>query len=970
MGALPRPGVSAGPHRELVEALHDLHHRAGWPSLRRIAADAGCSHTTVSHILSSPRVPAWDNLRAVVEALGGDPDEFHRRWLAVTSPTPGEVPDVPLVGRQDELAVGHGFFRDQGRLLVLQGEAGSGKTRLLEALAASSDRCVLGARCVPLSRGEPLMPLAAVLRTALRVEEGRWLREALDALPEFVVPSLAVLLPELGDADRGADVDGVFARHRLFTAACLLIADFDRRRPCLVQLDDLHWADDSTRDFLSFAMTYDQGPPILCAWRVGDPEGGQTADDWRTHTLGLPGVTTIPVGPLDEKESLAQLRWLGIDNPDQARALHQRSGGLPLFTEHLARSADTDTLPDRLADLLTQRLRNLPHQGRRVADTLALLDRPATADHLPDLTGLARDDVTTGLHHLADRHLLHQTTDAVALSHPLLAQAARDTLLPTERLDHHRRIATALEHHPDAAPSEIALHWRATGDTDRTLPWEVRAALAAERRFALTEASEHWVHALNAWPARLPAIDDPPTTRSTALLHALRALFQVDRAGAVVWANVAVAELDAVRGPEEAAILDYAAQIANVNGDRERALELARLATDLVESDPPSAVQADVLHTLEFVLEASGRDRDAKAVGLRMAEVCAALDDDWRRWKCAVLLASYAEWDGDAVSMRQHLAASTPSPERLNQDPISAVHLAVQGSGLVVASDGRADEVWQLAMPALHAADSWGIDSFLCDLLKTNVAMSLRREGRLAEVGELVEGVAHEVPHERHAGLHRELAALDLARGRVDAALHRAMQVADFPDSHLYNLFETAEIVTDILLWAGRPREALDRALVLLATTEDTDSGSYAAALLTLVARAGGDLVGARLQPDFDVAAGLRALQDDARVKPFDPHPTTPSRLALHAQWRGELGRIDGKPDVEAWSTAIRRWDELGRPFDAAYCRWRAAQACLQLGQATAAARLLRRGLKDARAHAPLRDALTHALRELAQNRG
>ena len=74
MGALPRPDVPPGAHHDLVVALHELHHRAGWPSLRRLAADAGCSHTTVSHVFSSPRLPAWGTLELVVEALGGDVD--------------------------------------------------------------------------------------------------------------------------------------------------------------------------------------------------------------------------------------------------------------------------------------------------------------------------------------------------------------------------------------------------------------------------------------------------------------------------------------------------------------------------------------------------------------------------------------------------------------------------------------------------------------------------------------------------------------------------------------------------------------------------------------------------------------------------------------------------------------------------------------------------------------------------------
>ncbi len=963
MGALPRPAVSAGPHRELVEALHDLHHRAGLPSLRRIAAEAGCSHTTVSHILSSPRVPTWDHLSAVVEALDGDPDEFHRRWLALTSPTPGEVPDVPLVGRQDELALGHGFFRDTGRLLVLQGQAGSGKTRLLEALAAGADRQVLAARCVPLSQGEPLMPLAAVIRAAHR-QDGGWVSEALQELPDFVTPSLAVLVPELGEADQSSDVDGAFARHRLFTAACLLLDALDRHRPCVVAFDDLHWADDSTRDFLSFAVGYDQAPPILAAWRIGDPDIGQTADDWRTHTLGLPGVTTIPVGPLEEKESLAQLRWLGIDNPDTARALHQRSGGLPLFTEHLARAADTDALPDRLADLLTQRLRDLPHQARRVADTLALLDRPATATHLPDLTGLTHDDLTTGLHQLADRHLLLRATDAVALGHPLLAQAAREHLLPTERHDHHRRLATALEHHPDAAPSEIAAHWRATGDTHHALPWDVRAAREAERRFALVEAADHWVRALEAWPPSLAALAEPAMTRPAALLRALQALFEVDRPRARGLASMAVQELGDGSATEAALVLKFAAMIANSTGDPESALDRIDRAMALV--GPQRSVETvEVLQTRHFLLGAVGRDSEARDVAFETADLCREIGDEAGLRDSLLLLADHAQDAGDRVQVLQYVAAADPGPGLPKGDLLRLIHLAVQRTGLLHSAGAASDAVLAAGRPTLEAAEAWGLDTNRMDHLRNNLCRSLRRAGRLTEARAVVDHLASEIPDHRHPWAHLELAMLELASGHASEALRRARAVEVLPTAHLANDFGVAEDVGEIELWNGVTEAALARGFSLLETTRETDSARYAAGLLVITARAAAEHAPASGQRQDGVADRLGRVLREATEDPFAPLDSVPKRRPLSAQWLGELGRIDGKPDLEAWSTAIRHWDALERPFDAAYCRWRAAQACIELGQATAAARLLRRGLKDAREHVPLRDALSATLRDL-----
>ena len=86
VGGLPRPEIPPGSQRELVDALHDLHHRAGWPSLRVLAREAGCSHTTVSRVFSSTRLPTWGVLEVVVEALDGDVSEFRQLWLAATAP--------------------------------------------------------------------------------------------------------------------------------------------------------------------------------------------------------------------------------------------------------------------------------------------------------------------------------------------------------------------------------------------------------------------------------------------------------------------------------------------------------------------------------------------------------------------------------------------------------------------------------------------------------------------------------------------------------------------------------------------------------------------------------------------------------------------------------------------------------------------------------------------------------------------
>lgn len=93
MGALPRPDLPRGAHRELNDALHELHQRAGRPGLRVLAHEAGCSHTTVSKAFSSSRVPAWGILELLIEAMGGDADELKPLWVAATG---GATAPAPL----------------------------------------------------------------------------------------------------------------------------------------------------------------------------------------------------------------------------------------------------------------------------------------------------------------------------------------------------------------------------------------------------------------------------------------------------------------------------------------------------------------------------------------------------------------------------------------------------------------------------------------------------------------------------------------------------------------------------------------------------------------------------------------------------------------------------------------------------------------------------------------------------------
>lgn len=153
MAGLPKPPVPDGPIRALFDELHLLHHQAGWPSLREMAKDVGCSHTTISAAFSEPRVPRWGLLELIVETLDGDTAAFHRLWLAasvtgeealptraatiLTAPRSLPADVVGFVGRDVEVAALNRLLDDSAGagstavvISALSGTAGIGKTAL------------------------------------------------------------------------------------------------------------------------------------------------------------------------------------------------------------------------------------------------------------------------------------------------------------------------------------------------------------------------------------------------------------------------------------------------------------------------------------------------------------------------------------------------------------------------------------------------------------------------------------------------------------------------------------------------------------------------------------------------------------------------------------------------------------------------------------------------------------------------
>ena len=283
MGALPMPDIPPGPQRDLLHALHELHHRAGWPSLRTLARAAGCSPTTVSAAFSSPRLPSWGILELLVEDMGGDTVDFHRLWLAAGQPSiPSGPSAVRIAGRRDELAAVRRHFESGHGLLLVTGEAGIGKTALVSAAAAGTETIVATGACRPLSTEVPLLPIAGMLRQ-LRREHPTWFDGALAECPAYVGGVLGQVLPELAVEDVPR-VSPEWARHRLFHGVDALLAALLERRQLALLVEDAHCSDPTTLDLLE--LLGDERLPEATRVDLGDLIGFRVVSSQQRDLVG------------------------------------------------------------------------------------------------------------------------------------------------------------------------------------------------------------------------------------------------------------------------------------------------------------------------------------------------------------------------------------------------------------------------------------------------------------------------------------------------------------------------------------------------------------------------------------------------------------------------------------------------------------------------------------------------------------
>lgn len=295
----------------------------------------------------------------------------------------------------------------------------------------------------------------------------------------------------------------------------------------LLVVEDVHWADRSTRDLLGFlARNLRTGIALVLTCRSEEVRRGHPL---RGFLAGLvrSGAERIELGRLGRRELRGLLA--GIAGEDPAPALLDeiwaRSQGNALFAEELlaARTRGAE-LPDALLDLLLARVETL---GAR---TRAMLDAAAVAPGRIGHELLARvvregENLDEALREAVDRHVLAvDGEDGYVFRHALLREAIAGDLLPSRRRGLHAEWARVLAATDGADPGLLAHHWHAAGDLEQSLRASVRAGRAAEEASAVHEARHHYLRAVELWPKAPQAAADSPLTRPELLRRAAHAL--------------------------------------------------------------------------------------------------------------------------------------------------------------------------------------------------------------------------------------------------------------------------------------------------------------------------------------------------------------------------------------------------------------------------------------------------------------
>ena len=879
------------------------------------------------------------------------------------------VSSTRLIGRASELAELEGALGAAGEghpsIAFLAGESGVGKTRLANELAHRArelDARTLCGECVELGEGElPYAPLVAALRPLSRDRD-----PTLEELSDAARAELATLLPELAgpaNANGSARADDGAAQRRLFEALLTLLERLGRETTILLLLEDIHWADSSTRSFLAFvarAMSTER-VLIVCTYRSDEMHRRHPLRPLLAELERDPRARRIELAPLSKPELAGQLEDI-LDAPPDAELvdrLYGRSEGNPLFAEELlaAGGDGRGALPPTLRDALMVRTERLPEAAQEVLRLLAVAQR---ADHalLADAGALDGPELRIALREAAASHLIVAGSDGMyRFRHALLREVVHDDLLPGERAELHLALAAALEAvEPDTdrawVATAVAHHYYSAGDQPAALRSSIQAAAAAAKVHAHGEAAALLERALEIWDRVPNAAELAGATHVDILVRAAAAQRSiVDDHRRAELLRKALSELDEERDAHQVAgIMGELAGAQWSLGRGEDSRATLRHALSLLPPGDESVERAQLLSRRVSLLMLQGRYGEVREAAPDALEAAKAIGADDVippvLNRLGVALFALGEEEAGQAAFDEAIASARSTGQAIDEAFVAAnladaLHRAGRSREGLEAAIGA-----EKGLPSGSRAARW---------------LAMQRAEIEFGLGEWRQAETH-LPHRgRLTGTTRAYhnvirAALLLGRGDTAAARPILEETAQLLTLSLEPQYLSACGALRAELERREGNVAKARAIVEEAIdriefcSEDGERLADVACVGVVVEADAAERARDLGDDEQERMACLSAEMMNARVQAAAEDVDRSVTLAHAAYARAELGRAEGAPDPAAYAEAAEAWENLERPYPAAIARWREAEAHLRGGDRTATVVAARAGAESARA--------------------
>jgi DNA-binding CsgD family transcriptional regulator len=860
-----------------------------------------------------------------------------------------------LVGRDAELARLRNLLDEaaQGRAVaaLVGGDAGVGKSRLVAevaALAAQRGFCVLTGQCAEIGDSVPYLPFADALRTAPADLEA-----AVKARPV-----LARLLPDSDGDQRGESDWAGLTKQQMFGAMLGLLDELAEDKPVLLVLEDLHWADMSTREMLTFLLR------MLHRERVATIGTYRTDDLHRRHPLRpvladlqrLPSAVTVELGPLAPSALAEHLSDIpNVSGRLPAATLNQiveRAEGNAYYAEELFAAASapgpSGALPSGLAALLMSRVERVSDAAQQVLRAAAVAGRRASDDLVRAASALPEPAYDEAVREaMAHQLLVPDGADGYAFRHALLREAVYNDLLPGERTRLHARLATLLSGIPGAA-AELAHHSLASHDVPGGFTASIRAGEESERIGAPAEAHQHYDRALALWERvdQAPALAGMSRGR-LGLRSALAAAASGDVPRAVhllrrIRGWLAAAD-DRTVGAEPGLATRIGERLAyyllQIDDDAAaEALPVARETVEQTPAEPPTWYLARAMATYAFALMAAGDNDAAREWAEHALATAGKADAPSVEADALVTLGQLSGRSGDTVAaiglftkaFEQAAAARVLGVELRAAYSLAAEHLA----------RGEMTAASKIAHQGVRRADAEGLGlaPFGMDLQHLHFQAHYA-DGEWDHAQELADGFPVRVTSQPEAVLSAMALFIDVATGNSVADERHTWLEPFWADMMV--TYIGRGLLAEQALWRGDTELALAHAQAAISADSWPSHGPSVIRVAAIAVSAHADqAVARRAAGDLDGAAAevaaAAAMLDLAREGAR--YPARP-KAVLGPEGRGWLARCRAEYERARGANSPTAWEEVLAAFgpdyvyETARTQWRLAEALAEAGR-------------------------------------